>query len=640
MPMHVVHLGPWDVRTWTLLGHLPFVALIVLLYLAGRRRGWPWRSSLLATAALVGGLSLGTAILPSVVGAVAGGIAAWILAQRLLGLRRAPWAALALGLATVLAVGRWGCLLNDCCFGRTTELPWAIHYGQGSATWILHRALGWIAPDAPAALGVHPYPLYESVGLLLWLPVALWLSRRLRSEGALLLFTAAYDLALRGFIDGTRAMVNVWWTLLGSRWGLGLFQWALLGGALACLAAGLALERQARATAPGPVDEVRAPTPEASWAIFLGLCAIGWASSAEQTLFLHRALVGALVASALALRLPAWLPLFRRIHAWAAPALAAALALPVVLHVEHLAEAGDPASHPSAGRRGWLYDVDHQRGVLVRVGTQQESPESVAQRREALALPDSALPAPPPAPPRTRVGRTWVGAGALGGKANYRVGESCGGDYTLYDRRAGGGWVQAEHELPATPTSVWWLGGRVSALVEAQKKTVHDGDSSTDTVGDYGMQSYGAQAWAEWEHPNLAVGVGAMGVLRSREVEGQGASWGSVLRPSLRLRAGASFLAIDGSYCDRQSLLGPTGGQIGLSGAIGRGFTRIAHPDDTAVRYFVGGVVFPGADDQQSRFMLGAGLEIFATPRLVLGFRGAGGDGMFGLGYVRAVVAP
>jgi phosphatidylglycerol:prolipoprotein diacylglycerol transferase len=215
MPIHHLHLVAWDVRTWTLVGQAPFLILVAILYWAGRRRGWPWRSSALATGAFVAGLSLGTAFLPSVLGAAAGGIALWLLAQRALGLRRPPIAALALGLAGLIAIGRWGCLLNGCCFGTMTDLPWAVHYDSSSTAYFLHQALGLLAPDATHALGVHPYPLYESAGLLLWLPVGFLLLRRLRSEAALLAFTVAFDLGLRGFIDGKRAMINVWWSVLG-----------------------------------------------------------------------------------------------------------------------------------------------------------------------------------------------------------------------------------------------------------------------------------------------------------------------------------------------------------------------------------------------------------------------------------------
>jgi hypothetical protein len=319
MPIHTLPFGVGELPSWALFGHLPCLALVVLLYWAGRRRGWAWRPALLATAALAAGLSLGATLLPSVLGALAGGIAVWLLAQRVLGLRRPPLVALALGTAATIAVGRWGCLLNDCCFGRPTALPWAIQYGQGSATWLLHRSLGWIAPNAAHALAVHPYPLYESLGLLLWLPIGLLLARRLRSEGALLAFTAAYDLILRSLIDGTRAMVNVWWALLGSWLGLNLFQWALLAASLAGLVGALVLERHARKVAvPSGATEGEA-TPAASWGVYLGLWALGWIGDAGQTAFLHRALLGALAISALTLRFPAWL-VRPRLRAWAAPA--------------------------------------------------------------------------------------------------------------------------------------------------------------------------------------------------------------------------------------------------------------------------------------------------------------------------------
>lgn len=39
---------------------------------------------------------------------------------------------MAVGLMIALAFGRVGCLLNGCCFGKPTTLPWAIHFPYGS----------------------------------------------------------------------------------------------------------------------------------------------------------------------------------------------------------------------------------------------------------------------------------------------------------------------------------------------------------------------------------------------------------------------------------------------------------------------------------------------------------------------------
>jgi len=37
----------------------------------------------------------------------------------------------ALPLALALAVGRWGCYCNGCCYGVATDLPWGVDFGDG-----------------------------------------------------------------------------------------------------------------------------------------------------------------------------------------------------------------------------------------------------------------------------------------------------------------------------------------------------------------------------------------------------------------------------------------------------------------------------------------------------------------------------
>ncbi len=39
----------------------------------------------------------------------------------------------ALPLALALAVGRWGCFFNGCCYGVATDLPWGVGFGDGVA---------------------------------------------------------------------------------------------------------------------------------------------------------------------------------------------------------------------------------------------------------------------------------------------------------------------------------------------------------------------------------------------------------------------------------------------------------------------------------------------------------------------------
>ena len=60
--------------------------------------------------------------------------------------------------------GRLGCLMNGCCYGRATDLPWAIHFPVGHAS----------CPN-----GVHPTELYESfLGLGLYAALAWWYRRK------------------------------------------------------------------------------------------------------------------------------------------------------------------------------------------------------------------------------------------------------------------------------------------------------------------------------------------------------------------------------------------------------------------------------------------------------------------------------
>ena len=84
---------------------------------------------------------------------MAGGYLAVEIAKAVLGVRAKTGDAIAFPLAVCVAVGRWGCFFNGCCFGTETHLPWAVDFGDG-----VHR---------------HPTQVYESLfhfgmAILLW----------------------------------------------------------------------------------------------------------------------------------------------------------------------------------------------------------------------------------------------------------------------------------------------------------------------------------------------------------------------------------------------------------------------------------------------------------------------------------------
>ena len=77
--------------------------------------------------------------------------------------------AFAPGIALGQAVGRVGCLMAGCCYGRPTELPWGITFTHPLAAANV---------GTPLNVSLHPTQLYESAAALLILGVLLFLERR------------------------------------------------------------------------------------------------------------------------------------------------------------------------------------------------------------------------------------------------------------------------------------------------------------------------------------------------------------------------------------------------------------------------------------------------------------------------------
>jgi phosphatidylglycerol:prolipoprotein diacylglycerol transferase len=96
---------------------------------------------------------------------------------------------LAPSIALGQAVGRVGCLVNGCCYGLPTALPWGLHYPADHAT---------------CGVAVHPVQAYEAL-LDLGLYAALeWRHRHKRFDGQVFaLYLIAYAL-LRGGVEFLR----------------------------------------------------------------------------------------------------------------------------------------------------------------------------------------------------------------------------------------------------------------------------------------------------------------------------------------------------------------------------------------------------------------------------------------------------
>lgn len=133
-----------------------------------------------------------------------------------------------------LAIMRLGCLLNGCCHGRPTNLPWAVEFDLPCA----------VRPDL-RGLPLHPTQLYEAVGdVAIFALLHFWVRPltargRLRGGDALAVSLGLYGL-LRCAVDHFRAGDPG----IVSPMGLTLAQWA--GAAAAAWAASRFLLRRFR----------------------------------------------------------------------------------------------------------------------------------------------------------------------------------------------------------------------------------------------------------------------------------------------------------------------------------------------------------------------------------------------------------
>lgn len=108
-----------------------------------------------------------------------------------------------------LAVTRLGCFLNGCCFGKHTDVPWALQFPSHSYAYFHQWHLGLIEiGDRP--LPVHPTQLYELVAALI-IFAYLWMRYPQRKFAGEIFFTFGlmYS-AWRFMIEFWRADSSIW----------------------------------------------------------------------------------------------------------------------------------------------------------------------------------------------------------------------------------------------------------------------------------------------------------------------------------------------------------------------------------------------------------------------------------------------
>ncbi len=99
------------------------------------------------------------------------------------------------GLALGYSIARLGCLLNGCCYGVTTDLPWGM------------RFLIW--PDSDIRTDPsHPTQIYSALGSLAILAVLLCVRGRLKAQGQLFLLYLLLYAPMRAAVEVLRKGVT------------------------------------------------------------------------------------------------------------------------------------------------------------------------------------------------------------------------------------------------------------------------------------------------------------------------------------------------------------------------------------------------------------------------------------------------
>jgi phosphatidylglycerol---prolipoprotein diacylglyceryl transferase len=147
-------------------------------------------------------------------GGFIGAVIASVIVMRIYGL---PWwrtaDAFAPGIAIGQMVGRLGCFSAGCCWGEPTTRAWGVHFTERGhevtgvpltpahlelpAQQVWAEKLGSLA----APLHLHPTQLYEAAATLLIFAALLWLFRRRRFEGQIVLAYALLYAVARSTIE-------------------------------------------------------------------------------------------------------------------------------------------------------------------------------------------------------------------------------------------------------------------------------------------------------------------------------------------------------------------------------------------------------------------------------------------------------
>lgn len=118
-------------------------------------------------------------------GAYIGGFLALVLSAKIYNLPLKRFLDIfAIPVGAAIFLGRIGCFLNGCCYGKISGLPWAVNYPEGSGPYYDQLSSGLITVDQ-LPLPVHPTQLYEASYSLLLVLILMFYRKYQKHDGEL-----------------------------------------------------------------------------------------------------------------------------------------------------------------------------------------------------------------------------------------------------------------------------------------------------------------------------------------------------------------------------------------------------------------------------------------------------------------------
>jgi phosphatidylglycerol:prolipoprotein diacylglycerol transferase len=228
----LAQLGPATLYTHDVFSALALVVGLGLYYRELRRRGWlDERIFWISVAAVVGGVlgartitawehisyytAIGEAPLTyviahsgkSILGGIAGGYVATVLAKRALGYTRSTGDCYVLAIPIATAIGRVGCFLSELPLGTPTTLPWGVSVSPAAAAAF---------PSCPGCGGpMHPSMVYEILFNLVAVAAIVRFRGRVPVQGDLLKAYLLSAFVFRFAVEFVRANPVQAWGLSG-----------------------------------------------------------------------------------------------------------------------------------------------------------------------------------------------------------------------------------------------------------------------------------------------------------------------------------------------------------------------------------------------------------------------------------------